>query len=113
KSTTVAPPTVSQQSVDPPDTGALVSYTYSQDVVPAAMPNMLAIRIVVESRAFNGLPDDPPLARYQLDRWMIDPALGLAELAAAEAATAAEEGESAGADDLDFGDSSGDSGEGR
>ena len=65
------------------DSGSITEYQYTVDVQPGMMDGLLIVRVLVE--ALN--PDsDYPFARYALDRMMVDPALGLADLEAEEQA---------------------------
>lgn len=80
-------PTVSPQSVPPTpiasfDSASTAEFSYMVEVQPAPIDGLLALRVTVEAVDPN---DGPPLANYSLDRWIIDPALGL-EQAEAEAA---------------------------
>ena len=70
------------------DSASTTTFQYQVDVVPAPMDGMLAIRISVEALDEDG---GTPLATYSLTRWMIDPALGLAEMAEEERLQATEE----------------------
>ncbi|WP_231603212.1 prepilin-type N-terminal cleavage/methylation domain-containing protein [Neorhodopirellula pilleata] len=70
------------------DSASTTAFQYQVDVVPAPMDGMLAIRVSVEALDEDG---GAPLASYSATRWMIDPALGLAEMAAEEAAVKSEE----------------------
>lgn len=65
------------------DSGSINEYQYTVDVQPGMLDGLLIVRVLVESLN----PDsDRPLARYALDRMMVDPALGLADLEAEEQA---------------------------
>lgn len=65
------------------DSQSNTTFLYSIDVQPAPLDGLLAIRVLVEAQDPNG---GPPLARYALTRWMVDPALGLEEAEAEEEA---------------------------
>lgn len=80
-------PTVSPQSVPPTpiasfDSASTAEFSYMVEVQPAPIDGLLALRVTVKAVDPN---EGPPLATYSLDRWIIDPALGL-EQAEAEAA---------------------------
>ena len=59
------------------------TYAYSIEISPGAMDGLLSARVTVQ--AFGG-DGTLPLATYALDRWLIDPALGLVESEAEEEA---------------------------
>lgn len=92
-------PTVRPQSVPPTtiasfDSESTAEFTYMTEVQSAPINGLLAVRVTVEAVGPNG---GPPLATYSLDRWIVDPALGLEqaeaeEKAAAEAEAAAASG---------------------
>lgn len=84
----VAPQPVSLTPVAAPDNQSLASYQYSVEVQPAPISGLLAVRVTVVSDAPAGAP---PSVQFALVRWMVDPALGLAEAEAEEKALAAEE----------------------
>ena len=63
------------------DSASTTPFFYSVEVQPGQLDGLLSIRITVEAQNPNG---GPPLARYALVRWMIDPALGLEEAEAEE-----------------------------
>lgn len=69
------------------DSQSTTPFYYSVDVQPAPLDGLLVIRVVVEAQDPSG---GPPLARYSLTRWMVDPALGLEEAEAEEEAMKAE-----------------------
>ncbi len=74
------------------DSQSTTPFYFSVDVQPGQLDGLLAIRVTVEAQHLNG---GPPTATFSLDRWMIDPALGLEaaeeeeELMKEEAAAAA------------------------
>ncbi|TWU07685.1 prepilin-type N-terminal cleavage/methylation domain-containing protein [Stieleria varia] len=70
------PTPVVDSPVEAFDSESLTTYTYSVDIAQAPLAGMLAIRVTVRASVPN---EDLPLATYVLDRWMIDPALGLVE----------------------------------
>lgn len=79
----VSPTSVVSAPVEPFDANAIVDYTYSVEVQQAPLDGLLAVRVTVQALNPNG---GRPLASYALDRWMIDPALGLEQLEAEEKA---------------------------
>ncbi|MCC9658217.1 type II secretion system GspH family protein [Rhodopirellula sp. JC737] len=82
-STGISPAGAPAMPVESMDSAATTQFQVQVDVVPAPMDGMLAIRVGVEALDPDG---GPPLATYALTRWMIDPLLGLKELAEEEAA---------------------------
>ncbi len=87
----ITPTPLADTPVTPCDSSSIIPYSYSVDVQPGALDGMLIVRVTVVAEN----PDDPAmaLATCSLTRWMIDPALGLAELEAAEKEAAAAEAE--------------------
>lgn len=86
---TITPTSISSAPVDSFDAQSLSIFTCSVEVQPAPMSGMLAIRVSVQSHSTDG---GQALVTYSIDRWMIDPSLGLEQLEAdEEAAKAAEE----------------------
>lgn len=79
----ITPAAVPPSPTEAMDSGSTVNWQYQVDVVPAPMDGMLAIRVNVQALDADG---GPPTAQYSITRWMIDPALGLMEMAAEEAA---------------------------
>ena len=79
----VTPTSIPPSPAETMDSNSTVNWQYQVDVVPAPMDGMLAIRISVQA-----LDDDggTPTAQYSITRWMIDPALGLMEMADEEEA---------------------------
>lgn len=78
---------ISPQSTPPMPTEAMDSasdttFEVQVDVAPAPLDGMLALRIGVRGLDPDGGPD---LATYSVTRWIVDPMLGLADLAAQEA----------------------------
>jgi len=59
------------------------TFTHSVQVQPGQLDGLLSVRVTVTALSGDGTT---PLARYALDRWVIDPALGLAEAEAEELA---------------------------
>jgi len=90
-STGITPAAVPPSPTASMDSASTTAFQYQVDVAPAPMDGLLAIRVGVEALDEDG---GEPLARYSLTRWMIDPALGLAEMAAEEAAAKEETDES-------------------
>ncbi|WP_236625521.1 type II secretion system protein [Rhodopirellula baltica] len=87
-STGMTPAASPAMPVEAMDTDATTMFQAQIDVVPAPMEGMLAVRVSVEALDPDG---GPALATYSLTRWMIDPLLGLKELAEEEAALREEE----------------------
>jgi prepilin-type N-terminal cleavage/methylation domain-containing protein len=81
--TGVSPAASPAMPVEAMDTDASTVFQAQVDVVPAPMEGMLAVRVSVEALDPDG---GPALATYSLTRWVIDPLLGLQELAEEEAA---------------------------
>ena len=87
------PQSVFDTPVDPIDSLTTTAYTYSVEVQPATLDGMLMIRILVTATDANGNVS----VNYALDRWIIDPAIGLAELEMEEEAAKEEAKESSSA----------------
>ena len=88
----ITPVAVPSTPIASPDSTSTTPFFYAIDVAPGTLDGMLAIRVSVEAQDSDG---GPPLASYSLTRWIIDPALGLAEAQAeyeAQQAAEAEEG---------------------
>ena len=86
------PQTIVESPVDPIDSLSTTQFNYSVEIQPATMEGILMVRITTTALDANGNLS----ATYVLDRWMIDPAIGLEELeleeeAAKEAAAGTEE----------------------
>lgn len=81
--TFTTPASVSDSPVEAFDSTSLSTFVYSVQVQPGQLDGLLSVRVVVHTVDANG---GPPTATYALDRWMIDPAIGLAELEAEELA---------------------------
>lgn len=71
-----APTTIVDSPIDSFDSGSTESYSYSLEVMPGQMDGLLSVRITVTALAGDG---SKQLAIYALDRWVVDPALGLVE----------------------------------
>lgn len=83
----VAPQPIAPSPAENPDSGSMGEYLYAVEVQPAPIDGLLAVRVTVTTVAeTNGVPN----ASFSLVRWMVDPALGLAELEAEEKALAEE-----------------------
>ncbi|MEM8910244.1 MAG: type II secretion system protein [Planctomycetota bacterium] len=83
----ISPQAMPLTDVDVMDSQADSQFLSQIDVAPAAMDGMLAIRVSIQSVDANG----NVIATYGLNRWLIDPLLGLADIAAEEAALRDEE----------------------
>ncbi|TWU65743.1 MULTISPECIES: type II secretion system protein [Crateriforma] len=90
----VTPVSVPSSPMEAFDSTSLTTFMYSVEVQPGQLDGLLAIRVTVEAVDPAG---GPSTALYVLDRWMVDPALGLAE--AEEEAELAREEAAAGATD--------------
>lgn len=83
------PTVVVSAQAEPFDSASTVNFVYSINVQPAqSLDGLLAVQVLVEATAGNS---STAIAKYQLTRWIIDPAVGLTiaeeeeELAKAEA----------------------------
>ncbi|GAA5510788.1 type II secretion system protein [Novipirellula caenicola] len=86
----ISPQSLPMSPVESADTGSMIPFQYSVEVQPGSLDGLLSVRVTVEATD----PDSGvAIATYALTRWMIDPALGLAEAEAEE--EAAEEAEAA------------------
>ncbi len=92
----ISPTSVPSTPLDSFDSQSLTPFVRMIEVNPAPMDGLLVVKVTIEALNPDG---GPPLARYSLTRWMIDPLLGLEEaemeeeMAKEEAAgTASEEG---------------------
>ena len=73
----ITPQSVAPTPMEAFDSQSTTPFYYSVEVQPAPMDGLLTIRVTVEALDANG---GPPVARYSLVRWMVDPALGLEQL---------------------------------
>lgn len=73
----INPVTVLDSPVDSFDSQSLEDYTYSVEVSPGQLDGLLSMRVTVKALANNG---EQQVAIYSLDRWVIDPLLGLEEM---------------------------------
>jgi hypothetical protein len=58
------------------DSTSMLTYTYSVEVMPGQLDGLLATRVTVKAYGGDG---STPLTTYAVDRWVIDPAIGLVE----------------------------------
>ena len=79
----VSPVAVPPTPVEAFDGAADSAFTYSVEIQQASLNGLLAVRVTVQAVNPNG---GRALATYTLDRWMIDPLLGLEQLEAEERA---------------------------
>ena len=79
----VSPVAVPPTPVEAFDGAADSAFTYSVEIQQASLNGLLAVRVTVQAVNPNG---GQALATYTLDRWMIDPLLGLEQLEAEEQA---------------------------
>jgi type II secretory pathway pseudopilin PulG len=71
------PTTIVEAEAEPFDSASTESFVYTVEILPAPLDGLLAVRVTVKALAGDGTEQ---LAVYSLDRWVIDPALGLEEL---------------------------------
>lgn len=71
-----SPTSVIEAPAESFDSAATETYVYSVEVTPGQLDGLLSLRVSVIARAGDGTEQ---LAAYALDRWVIDPALGLEE----------------------------------
>lgn len=71
-----SPTTVIEAPTESFDSDSSETFVYSVEVLPGQLDGLLSLRVTVIARAGDGTEQ---LAAYALDRWVIDPALGLAE----------------------------------
>lgn len=79
----VSPQSVGETPVESFEEDSISEFVYSVEVQPAQLDGLLAVRITVKAVNANG---GSAIATYTLDRWMIDPLLGLEQLEAEEKA---------------------------
>lgn len=72
----ITPVPIPSTPIQSPDSTSTTPFFYAVEVAPASLDGMLAIRVSVQAENSDG---GPPIASYSLTRWIIDPALGLAE----------------------------------
>ena len=72
----ITPTTVVDQLVESFDSESTETYYCTIEIQPGQLDGLLSIRVTVQARAGDGTEI---LANYALDRWVIDPALGLEE----------------------------------
>lgn len=77
----ISPTTVIDAPVDSFDSQSAEAYTYSIEVAPGQLDGMLQMRVTVTAFSTDGAQK---IAIYALDRWFIDPLLGLEDLEAEE-----------------------------
>ncbi|MEO1617053.1 MAG: type II secretion system protein [Planctomycetota bacterium] len=82
-----APTTMIDVAADSFDSESSESYLYSVEVMPGQMDGLMTVRLTVKAMAGDGTEQ---LAIFALDRWYIDPALGLEEAELEEEAAWAE-----------------------
>lgn len=69
------PTSVFDMDAEPFDSQSTAAFVYSIEIQPAPYDGMLMVRVTATASDSNG----GVLARYALDRWMVDPDLGLEE----------------------------------
>jgi len=72
----MTPVAVMDAQAEPFDSAATETFTYSVEVQPGQLDGLLALRITVNAYASGG---SVLLVSYAVDRWVIDPMLGLEE----------------------------------
>lgn len=73
----IAPVTVIDAAADPFDSQAVETFTYSVEVGPGQLDGLLNVRVTATAWGNNG---QRQIAVYALDRWVIDPQMGLEEM---------------------------------
>lgn len=79
----LSPATIIEAPTESFDSASTETYVYSVEIMPGQIDGLLSLRVTVLARAGDGTEQ---LAGYALDRWVIDPAMGLEEAEAEEAA---------------------------
>jgi prepilin-type N-terminal cleavage/methylation domain-containing protein len=69
------PQPVFDASAEPFDSQSQTVFTYTIEIQPASLDGMLMIRVSTVAATSQG----KQIASYSLDRWLIDPAIGLVE----------------------------------
>ena len=77
------PTTIIDAPAEPFDSQSTETFTYSLEVGNGQLEGLLALRVSVKALGNNG---SEQIAIYALDRWVIDPAIGLEEAEAEEEA---------------------------
>ncbi|WP_182864887.1 type II secretion system protein [Rhodopirellula sp. JC639] len=77
------PTTIIEAPAESFDSASTETYVYSVEILPGQLDGLLSLRVSVIARAGDG---SEQLAAFALDRWVIDPALGLEEAEAEEEA---------------------------
>lgn len=77
------PSTIIEAPAESFDSQSTETFVYSVEVMPGQMDGLLSIRVTVQARGGDG---SEQLAIFALDRWVIDPTLGLEEAEAEEEA---------------------------
>lgn len=78
-----SPTTIIEAPTESFDSASTETFVYSVEVLPGQLDGLLSVRVTVLARAGDGTEQ---LASYAIDRWIIDPALGLKEAEAEEEA---------------------------
>ncbi len=78
-----SPTTIVEAPAESFDSASTETYVYTVEVMPGQLDGLLSLRVTVIARAGDGTEQ---LAAFALDRWVIDPALGLEEAEAEEEA---------------------------
>lgn len=69
------PTPVFEVPAEPFDSASTTAFTYTIEIQPASLDGMLMVRVLAVGADSRG----KTIAQYSLDRWMIDPAIGLLE----------------------------------
>ncbi len=69
------PQPIFEAPAEPFDSSSTTNFSYTVEVQPASMDGLLMLRVSAVAADGSGRP----IATYALDRWMIDPAMGLVE----------------------------------
>lgn len=70
------PTSVFEMEAEPFDSQSTAAFVYNIEIQPAPLDGMLIVRVSATASDANG----GIIATYALDRWMVDPAMGLEEL---------------------------------
>ena len=90
----LTPAAVPSTPISSPDQSDTTPFYYTLELAPAPVQGMLAVRISVQAMTSD---ETMPTASFSITRWIIDPALGLAQAQADAEATKAAEAEEAAA----------------
>ncbi|OYP31115.1 hypothetical protein CGZ80_21625 [Rhodopirellula sp. MGV] len=77
------PTPIMESMVESLDSESMETFFYTIEIAPGQLDGLLVLRVTVEARDSEGTQR---IAVYALDRWVVDPALGLEEAEAEEQA---------------------------